>query len=170
MQLTSFRHESPPSGGTKGGWPSSMQDVQTEHFVQQHFTARAATYQGAGDETLAAMVEFAALAPKTVALDVATGTGAVAFELAPGVGEQGRVIGVDLTMAMLQRAAERRREKRRPRAGAPRAACQRRHHAAAVPGCLFRGRGLPLQRPPLHGSRARPSRDVPASSGPVDGW
>ncbi|MDE2993894.1 MAG: SAM-dependent methyltransferase, partial [Chloroflexota bacterium] len=56
--------------------------------VQQHFTARAATYQGAGDETLAAMVEFAALSPAAVALDVATGTGAVAFELAPTVGHQ----------------------------------------------------------------------------------
>ena len=77
--------------------------------VQQHFTARAATYQGTGDETLAAMVEFAALTPATLALDVATGTGAVAFELAPGVGQQGRVVGVDLTLAMLQRAAERRR-------------------------------------------------------------
>ena len=77
--------------------------------VQQHFTARAATYQGAGDETLVAMVEFAALSPSAVVLDVATGTGAVAFELAPTVGHQGRVVGVDLTMAMLQRAAERRR-------------------------------------------------------------
>ncbi len=77
--------------------------------VQQHFAARAATYQGAGDETLTAMVEFAALIPTTVALDVATGTGAVAFELAPAVGRQGRVVGVDLTLAMLQRAAERRR-------------------------------------------------------------
>ena len=76
--------------------------------VQEHFAARAATYQGAGDETLAAMVEFAALTDKTLALDVATGTGAVAFELAPGVGLKGRVVGVDLTMAMLQRAAERR--------------------------------------------------------------
>ena len=84
--------------------------------VQQHFTARAATYQGAGDETLAAMVEFAALSPTAVALDVATGTGAVAFELAPTVGQQGRVVGVDLTLAMLQRAAERRRASA---AGAP---------------------------------------------------
>ena len=75
--------------------------------VQQHFTARAATYQGAGDETLAAMVEFAALTSTAIALDVATGTGAVAFELAPAVGQQGRVVGVDLTLAMLQRAAER---------------------------------------------------------------
>ena len=82
--------------------------------VQQHFTARAATYQGAGDETLAAMVEFAALTPATLALDVATGTGAVAFELAPGVGQQGCVVGVDLTLAMLQRAAERRRASAAP--------------------------------------------------------
>ena len=112
--------------------------------VQQHFTARAATYQGAGDETLAAMVEFAALTSTAIALDVATGTGAVAFELAPAVGQQGHVVGVDLTMAMLQRAAERRRA----------SAATRRSAACS----------LPAPTPPGCRSGTPPSRSWPAAS------
>lgn len=47
-------------------------------------------------------VDMAQLSPGDVALDVATGTGDLAFELAKRVGENGQVIGVDFVDEMLQ--------------------------------------------------------------------
>ncbi|MCF6209447.1 MAG: methyltransferase domain-containing protein [Gammaproteobacteria bacterium] len=43
--------------------------------------------------------------PGSKILDAATGTGALAMALAQAVGPQGRVIGIDLSTAMLERAA-----------------------------------------------------------------
>lgn len=57
----------------------------------------------------------AALRPGDLALDVASGTGDLAFELAKHVGETGAVVGLDLTREMLllgRRKSARRREKR----------------------------------------------------------
>ena len=52
------------------------------------------------------MVALAAPGPDAKALDVATGTGLVAFALAAEITGGGAVIGVDFTDAMLARAAE----------------------------------------------------------------
>ena len=51
------------------------------------------------------LVEFAPVHPGTVVLDVAAGRGAVLLPAAERVGEQGRVIGIDLTDAMVQHTA-----------------------------------------------------------------
>ena len=80
----------------------------TDREVRRHFAGRAPTYGGGGDESLRAIAELAQLAPGSRVLDVATGTGAVAFGLAGELGSPGRVIGVDFTAAMLARALERR--------------------------------------------------------------
>ena len=44
--------------------------------------------------------------PGAEVLDVATGTGAVLLEAAEHVGREGRVVGIDVTPAMLERAAD----------------------------------------------------------------
>lgn len=54
------------------------------------------------------MATFAAMNPSAAALDVATGTGSVAFELAQHIGPDGRIVGVDITLAMVHRALEQR--------------------------------------------------------------
>jgi ubiquinone/menaquinone biosynthesis C-methylase UbiE len=43
-------------------------------------------------------------------LDIGTGTGIVAFEFAKRVGEDGEVIGIDISEPMLQRAREKARK------------------------------------------------------------
>ncbi len=48
--------------------------------------------------------DLAALSPGQAALDVATGTGDLAFELARRVGPNGRIVGVDFSDQMLARA------------------------------------------------------------------
>jgi demethylmenaquinone methyltransferase/2-methoxy-6-polyprenyl-1,4-benzoquinol methylase len=53
--------------------------------------------------------ELANLAPGNMALDVATGTGDLAFELAQHVAPGGNVVGVDFTDQMLVRAREKAR-------------------------------------------------------------
>ncbi len=78
----------------------------SDQDVRQHFTERAATYTGGQGDTVEEMVAMAAPGPGTVALDVATGTGLVAFALAAQITGSGRVIGVDFTAAMLARAME----------------------------------------------------------------
>ena len=78
----------------------------SDRDVRQHFTERAATYTGGQGDTVEAMVALAAPGPAAQALDVATGTGLVAFALAAEITGSGYVIGVDFTAAMLARAAE----------------------------------------------------------------
>ena len=56
-----------------------------------------------------AAAEAAALGPGMRAVDVACGTGALTRELAARVGETGSVTGIDLSTAMLRKAARRRR-------------------------------------------------------------
>lgn len=50
------------------------------------------------------LVEYAQLQPGQQILDIATGTGMVAIEAAKIVGERGRVIGIDISTGMLDRA------------------------------------------------------------------
>jgi len=76
--------------------------------TRAHFTARAATYSGGGDESLRAMLELAAPQRGERVLDVATGTGLVLFRLAEAVGVGGLAAGIDFTPAMLEQAAARR--------------------------------------------------------------
>ena len=78
--------------------------------TRAHFTARAATYSGGGDESLRAMLELAAPQRGERVLDVATGTGLVLFRLAEAVGVGGLAAGIDFTPAMLEQAAGRRAE------------------------------------------------------------
>ena len=53
------------------------------------------------------LVDAADLRPGMSALDVATGTGAVAADLADRVGPFGRVVGVDVSAGMIERAVTR---------------------------------------------------------------
>jgi len=90
--------------------------------TRAHFTARAATYSGGGDESLRAMLDLAAPQRGERVLDVATGTGLVLFRLAEAVGVGGLAAGIDFTPAMLEQAASRRAEmlrKSAPEAGWP---------------------------------------------------
>jgi ubiquinone/menaquinone biosynthesis C-methylase UbiE len=54
----------------------------------------------------AALLEFAALAPDEEVLDVASGTGLVAFAAARAVGARGRVLGVDVSRRMVELAGK----------------------------------------------------------------
>lgn len=55
----------------------------------------------------AALLRHAAARPGERVLDVATGAGQPALSLAPLVGPRGRVLGIDLSEAMIERARER---------------------------------------------------------------
>lgn len=57
------------------------------------------------------MVEKAEPLPSSIVLDVATGTGLLAADFAKAVANGGLVVGVDLTLSMLQTAKERLRNK-----------------------------------------------------------
>ena len=82
------------------------EQAPSDQDVRQHFAERAATYTGGQGDTVEVMVALAAPGPDAKALDVATGTGLVAFALAAEITGSGAVIGVDFTDAMLARAAE----------------------------------------------------------------
>jgi SAM-dependent methyltransferase len=73
------------------------------------FSEAAATYNTVGpaffSEFARKLVEFADVAGDEDILDVATGTGVVLFEAAGHVRSATRLVGVDLTQAMLSRAA-----------------------------------------------------------------
>ncbi len=84
------------------------EQAPTDKDVRQHFAERAASYTGGQGDTVEAMVAMAAPDPDARALDVATGTGLVAFALLAKITGDGYVIGVDFTDAMLARAAEER--------------------------------------------------------------
>ena len=57
------------------------------------------------------VVEQAEPLPGSVVLDVATGTGLLAADFANVIADEGLVVGVDLTLSMLQTAKERLRQK-----------------------------------------------------------
>ena len=76
--------------------------------IQRAFTRQAESYARsllATDYSLPAMLELAAPRGDELTLDLAAGTGMVSFAFAPRVR---RVVAVDLTVAMLAQAAERR--------------------------------------------------------------
>src|SRR2546428_7459722 len=72
------------------------------------FSRAAATYDTVGprhfEHFARRLVEFAELQPGESVLDVATGTGAVLLAAAERVGGMGRVVGIDITTDMLERA------------------------------------------------------------------
>jgi ubiquinone/menaquinone biosynthesis C-methylase UbiE len=84
------------------------EQTPTDQEVRDHFTERAATYTGGQGDTVEVMVAMAAPGADAKALDVATGTGLVAFALAEQITGGGCVIGVDFTATMLARAFEDR--------------------------------------------------------------
>ncbi len=94
------------------------EQAPSDQDVRQHFTERAATYTGGQGDTVEAMVEMAAPGAGAKALDVATGTGLVAFALGAEIAGSGYVIGVDFTAAMLARAAEQEEANGTDRRGA----------------------------------------------------
>lgn len=55
------------------------------------------------------MVEKTGIGPQGRALDLCTGTGAVAIELGRAVGDGGLVVGLDFSMGMLHKAREKAR-------------------------------------------------------------
>jgi O-methyltransferase / aklanonic acid methyltransferase len=73
------------------------------------FTRAAPTYGTVGPPHFTyfarRLVEFAGVVPGNRVLDVATGTGAVLLAIADQYGERDQLIGIDLTAAMLERAA-----------------------------------------------------------------
>jgi ubiquinone/menaquinone biosynthesis C-methylase UbiE len=73
------------------------------------FARAAQTYDSVGPRHFTyfakKLVEFAALEPGSHVLDIATGTGAVLLAAAERLGGSGRVVGIDVTEAMLDRAA-----------------------------------------------------------------
>ena len=84
-------------------------------YVQAMFDAIASNYDRVNDLMTAGahhqwkrqVVELAALAPGDQALDLATGTGDIAFRLADRVGPQGHVLGLDFSDGMLDVARQR---------------------------------------------------------------
>jgi ubiquinone/menaquinone biosynthesis C-methylase UbiE len=88
---------------------SAQEAAQRKQTVRQVFETIAAGYDSPATRfspfCADRLVGFLKPAPGSRVLDVATGTGAVAVPFAQAVGPQGRVHGVDLSAAMLDRAA-----------------------------------------------------------------
>lgn len=89
-----------------------MEGVLEEAQVRAMFDRIAGLYDGMNTVMTAGLhhrwrrraADLAALSPGDRALDVATGTGDLAFELAGRVGSRGEVIAVDFSERMLERA------------------------------------------------------------------
>jgi ubiquinone/menaquinone biosynthesis C-methylase UbiE len=64
-----------------------------------------------------ALLMLASLSPHERVLDVACGTGSVAFGAAPAVGPRGRVLGVDVSGQMVEAARQRAEELAMPNVG-----------------------------------------------------
>ena len=81
------------------------------HPAQSHFDQRSATYDQAEihHRVVAILVAGAAIEPGHRVLDVATGTGLLAFEAAKRVGPTGSVLGVDISEGMLAEANRKAR-------------------------------------------------------------
>jgi ubiquinone/menaquinone biosynthesis C-methylase UbiE len=73
------------------------------------FSRAAATYNTVGPQHFTffarRLVEFAGLQPADHVLDIATGTGEVLLAALEQIGKTGRIVGIDLSEAMLQHAA-----------------------------------------------------------------
>ena len=83
--------------------------VASKHSLEALFDGAAATYDRAGPSLFAQwgarLVELMALQPGDRLLDVATGRGAVLLPAARQVGPSGRVVGIDLSAAMVEDTA-----------------------------------------------------------------
>jgi ubiquinone/menaquinone biosynthesis C-methylase UbiE len=81
----------------------------TKAAVVGVFSRAAATYNAVGPRHFTyfarQIVEYVGVRPGDRVLDVATGTGEVLLASAERCGERGQVVGIDLTAAMLERAA-----------------------------------------------------------------
>ncbi len=77
-----------------------------EHSARSHFDRRGTTYDQAEvhHRIVAILAAGADMRPGLRVLDVATGTGLLAFEAAGRVGPAGRVVGVDVSEGMLAEA------------------------------------------------------------------
>jgi O-methyltransferase/aklanonic acid methyltransferase len=82
--------------------------IATKPLIEQIFNDAAESYDNVGPSIFAQfgerLVEHMHLAPGMRVLDVATGKGAVLIPAAHRVGPEGRVIGIDLSEAILQEA------------------------------------------------------------------
>lgn len=87
---------------------SSSEAERQKQAVEQTFESLAACYDNPATRFFPfcadRLVDFVKPRPGSKALDVATGTGAVAVPLAQAVGPQGRVAAIDMSAAMLDRA------------------------------------------------------------------
>jgi demethylmenaquinone methyltransferase/2-methoxy-6-polyprenyl-1,4-benzoquinol methylase len=92
-----------PQAPEKGRYVQAMFDTIATHYdrVNDLMTA------GAHRQWKRQVVALAALAPGGKALDLATGTGDIAFLLADRVGSQGEIVGLDFSEGMLAIARER---------------------------------------------------------------
>ncbi len=84
----------------------SGQAAPASHPAKSHFDQRSATYDQAEihHRVVAILAAGAAMEPGLRVLDVATGTGLLAFEAAKRVGPAGSVLGVDISGGMLAEA------------------------------------------------------------------
>lgn len=82
--------------------------IATKQAIEEIFDGAAARYDRAGPSLFrqfgARLVELMAIRPGARVLDVGTGTGAALIPAAQRVGASGRVVGIDLSSAMLQEA------------------------------------------------------------------
>lgn len=89
--------------------------IATKQMIEEIFDGAAASYDRAGPSFFQAfgvrLVELMALAAGARVLDVGTGIGAVLLPAAERVGVNGRVVGIDLSSAMLQVAERAARAK-----------------------------------------------------------
>lgn len=89
-----------------------MSESEHQREIVDQFSRQAASFarklEGAGDATLQLMLRLAAPTATDAVLDVACGPGLVACTFAE---HAGRVTGIDLTPAMLERARARQRER-----------------------------------------------------------
>jgi O-methyltransferase/aklanonic acid methyltransferase len=88
--------------------------VATKQVIEEIFDGAAARYDREGPSIFqqfgARLVDLMMLAPGARVLDVATGKGAALIPVAQRVGATGRIVGIDLSSAMVDEAARAARE------------------------------------------------------------
>lgn len=105
----SERPGSDQPGPTVVGNPTSPAEVRTmfDRIAPIYDAMNTVMTAGLDARWRRAATRAAALAPGMTAVDVACGSGALTRELAAAVGAGGTVVGIDLSSAMLRRAASR---------------------------------------------------------------
>ena len=94
---------------------SDCASLNAGHLTDSHFDHRGATYDEAEvhHRVVAILAAGADIKPGIRVLDVATGTGLLAFEAAKRVGPAGSVLGVDISQGMLAEAHRKTAERKR---------------------------------------------------------